>query len=321
VALHGLTADADLFLHQQVAGDLVQVARSIRGDVDVDQLSVSAQAGARYVLEVRPFAPQADFALSVALTPAGRNPVLTEFSYAAPGAAPVTAMALGDAMALTGGPANDLLIGGRFDDTLRGGGGRDTQLGGGGGDSLEGGAGDDWLQGGLGGDRIDGGEGVDTATFVGADAAVRADLRGLAGAGEAERDVFVSIENLHGGDFADTLTGDAGGNVLWGRFGADVLSGGLGDDTLDGGPGNDALAGGAGRDRYRFAPGSGADRVEGFEDGRDLLDYSAHPGVDGLAQLRITAVAGGVRIAAGADSVLLTGVNRSQITAADFDFA
>lgn len=319
-ALHSLTADADIYLYQQVGSNLVQMGRSIRPDIEVDQIAVSVQAGTRYVLEVRPFAPQTDYALSVALTPAGRSAVLSDFSYTAPGTAPVTVMALNRAMTLTGGPSNDLLMGGKFADILRGGNGNDVLIGGGGNDTVEGGIGNDWLQGGLGGDRLDGGPGTDTATYIGADEGVRADLRGIVGGGEAEGDTFVSVENLFGSNFADTLAGDANNNVLWGGFGNDWLYGYGGNDTLEGGPGDDVLLGGPGRDRYRFTPGSGQDRVVGFEDGQDLLDYTAHPGVRSLANVTITAVTGGVRVAAGADSVLLLGVNRAQITAADFDF-
>ena len=40
--------------------------------------------------------------------------------------------------------------------------------------------------------------------------------------GEAAGDSYISIENLHGTNFNDTLTGDGNDNVLVGGLGADV---------------------------------------------------------------------------------------------------
>jgi serralysin len=45
----------------------------------------------------------------------------------------------------------------------------------------------------------------------------------------------VSIENLTGSEFADTLIGDANPNILSGAGGRDILLGGDGPDTIDGG--------------------------------------------------------------------------------------
>jgi len=44
---------------------------------------------------------------------------------------------------------------------------------------------------------------------------------------------LVSIENLTGSNYADTLIGDTGANVLTGGAGNDVLNGGAGTDTLN----------------------------------------------------------------------------------------
>ncbi|MEL6424423.1 MAG: tandem-95 repeat protein, partial [Pseudomonadota bacterium] len=134
-------------------------------------------------------------------------------------------------------------------DTLRGGLGDDRIEGRGGADLLEGGADDDRLDGGADGDTLDGGEGSDTADYFFSDGAVQVSLAdGTAFGGHAEGDTLISIENLIGSDFADTLTGDDGANLLSGGRENDILDGGDGDDTLIGGRGADALIGGLGID-------------------------------------------------------------------------
>ncbi|MDW6021405.1 M10 family metallopeptidase [Mesorhizobium sp. BAC0120] len=62
----------------------------------------------------------------------------------------------------------------------------------------------------------------------------------------------VVIENAHGGNGNDTLTGNSVGNNLNGGAGNDVLFGGAGNDVLIGGPGSDRLNGGAGNDIFVF---------------------------------------------------------------------
>jgi hypothetical protein len=73
--------------------------------------------------------------------------------------------------------------------------------------------------------------GNDTVDYSHASTGVSADLSGqTAGTGAATGDTFISIENLRGTAFDDTLIGDGNNNVL---------EGGLGNDTLDGGGGFD----------------------------------------------------------------------------------
>jgi len=59
----------------------------------------------------------------------------------------------------------------------------------------------------------------------------------------------------------DRLNGFDGSDRLFGEDGDDVIAGARGDDWIDGGAGNDSLSGGAGNDSYRFARGSGHDRI------------------------------------------------------------
>jgi serralysin len=143
---------------------------------------------------------------------------------------------------LYGGPGDDHLYGGPGNDVLRGGGGDDRLFGGGGNDVLYGGAGNDVLRGGAGHDRLFGGPGND---------------------------------ELRGGDGDDILRGGTGHDRLFGGPGDDVLFGGSGNDLLVGGAGNDRLIGGSGMDTFVFQPNGGHDTVVDFEDGLDVLDFSA----------------------------------------------
>jgi Ca2+-binding RTX toxin-like protein len=98
---------------------------------------------------------------------------------------------------------------------------------------LVGGAGDDILRGRAGADTLDGGAGSDWASYSDSNAAVNVSLlTGFRAGGHAAGDVFISIENLQGSGFADTLNGDNGNNILEGGAGADRLNGNGGHDTV-----------------------------------------------------------------------------------------
>ncbi len=121
-------------------------------------------------------------------------------------------------------------------------------------DSLHGRDGDDILEGGAGPDLLDGGEGADWAVYAASGARgagrVYVDLLVRTGGGnDATGDRLVSIENVRGTGFADTLLGSEGDNVLDGNGGADQIAGYGGEDTIivderartDGGTGEDRL--------------------------------------------------------------------------------
>ncbi len=122
--------------------------------------------------------------------------------------------------------------------------------------------GDDELVGGAGDDRLDGGAGIDQARYFDAGGAVNVSLAiagpQAVGSGMGS-DTLISIEQLDGSNFNDTLTGDSNSNYLFGENGDDSLSGGDGNDSLNGGPGNDVIDGGNGLDvvSYEFGATSG----------------------------------------------------------------
>ena len=161
---------------------------------------------------------------------------------------------------ITGTSLDDVLVGNASPNFFDGQGGNDR---------LEGSDGPDTLRGSGGSDLLDGGGGVDTATYQG-QPSVTVTLDGVANdgtpqgtpgappAGEADN---VQTENVIGGLFADTITGDQGPNQLSGGDGDDTIRGRGGGDRLIGGAGLDALFGDDGDDTLEANDGL-ADRVD-----------------------------------------------------------
>lgn len=155
------------------------------------------------------------------------------------------------------------IIGTAFGDKLTGDAGDNT---------LQGGAGNDTLIGGLGNDILDGGAGNDTANYTGMTSGVTVNLSlsGAQNTGAGGYDTLISIENLSGTSYQDTLIGDGNANTI---------NGWAGKDTIIGGRGNDILTGGSGADSFRFSAGDGLDKITDFSiaDGdRIVLDAASY---------------------------------------------
>src|SRR5262249_40688389 len=139
-----------------------------------------------------------------------------------------------------------------------------------------------------------GGTGFDDVDFFSSTDAVTASLALQGGpqtiSGSQGIDVYTGFEDLDGGAYNDTLTGDDNSNFLQGRGGNDSLSGGDGDDYLRGGSGNDTIDGGAGFNRTDYFNATGGVHVDLTK--QDVLQViGADQGSDFL--LNITDARGG----------------------------
>jgi Ca2+-binding RTX toxin-like protein len=168
------------------------------------------------------------------------------------------------------------------------------------------------LIGGAGGDLLIGGAGIDTVSYLTASAGVDARmLAGVLNTGDAAGDGYVSIENLIGSEFADTLIGGAEDNTLAGRGGNDLLIGYLGNDVLNGGGGRDTVSGETGNDRLHG--GNGADILIG-DVGSDVFDFDTVAESSAGALARDVIRAGSVPAfegagATGGDLIDLSGID------------
>jgi Ca2+-binding RTX toxin-like protein len=161
----------------------------------------------------------------------------------------------------------NFMFGTNFDNVFVGGSSFDSLQGRGGNDQLLGLGGNDFLFGGLGDDLLDGGDGSDTASYTDATGSLTIDLTVITAqnvGGGRGLDTLRSIENLIGGYYADTLTGNGSDNAIEGGKGNDILSGAGGMDLLQDDYGDDHLFGGAGDDN--LSGGRGNDELDGGDD-------------------------------------------------------
>jgi Ca2+-binding RTX toxin-like protein len=100
---------------------------------------------------------------------------------------------------------------------------------------LTGVSGNDSIVGNSVNDSIVGGEGIDTVSYSTATGSVSVNLTTKRAIGASGTDTLITIENVTGSPFADTITGDLLNNLL---DGGDRI---LGNDTILGGGGVDSI--------------------------------------------------------------------------------
>lgn len=205
------------------------------------------------------------------------------------------------------------------DDTAGGGGcditgtsGDDELIGTGADETLCGLGGDDILRGNGGNDTLDGDGGYDVGVFDTAPSGVNVNLAAGTASGGAGSDTLISIEDVAGSAFADTLTGDATENFFYGLGGNDAFDGAGGFDrvvywnapsgvtvklkvgTATGGEGSDSLTSvediigsgfsdvliGAGGSNFIYA-GGGNDAVKGKSGPDDLFGEAGNDSFNG----------------------------------------
>ena len=130
-------------------------------------------------------------------------------------------------------------------------------------------------------------------------------------------DTLISVEDVRGTNFGDTIIGSTAANFLRGRGG---------DDTIEGGQGDDTLRGEGGDDLFVFNNGDGNDSISwgDFQAGAgtfDMLDVSAFGFASAAAALAAASDDGGGNTLVqldGDDSVRLIGVAVGSLHEDDF---
>ena len=179
--------------------------------------------------------------------------------------------------------------------------------------------------------KADGGTGTDLLSYGSMQHAVSVDMStGQTSYGGLVHDTFTNFENIEGSNFNDVIIGNAGNNILNGLGGDDILTGGLGKDT------------------FVFTADFGHDTVTDFTHGQDRIrleltnlhnyaDVLAHAEqtaqgvlihVDGVLNGAGSANPSVVDVAQGQagatvvhDTILLSGLHLTDLTATDFIFA
>ncbi len=109
-------------------------------------------------------------------------------------------------------------------------------------DQLYGEAGNDQFIADAGNDLLDGGADIDTVNFSDTATGIIVNLAtGTASDGLGGTDTLVSIENILGSSYGDTVIGDSNDNYIRLYLGDDIVYGGDGLDQLEGGAGSDTF--------------------------------------------------------------------------------
>ncbi len=204
-----------------------------------------------------------------------------------------TSVDLTTARFINTGEGNDTVDGTANNDDIRGGLGADLLIGRSGDDTISGGAGADLLIGMSNHDSVDGGGGNDHI-FLG-----------------------FGMDTAIGGAGNDTIEGLNGADHIAGNGGNDVIRGEQGTDTLIGGDGNDFLLGGTESDLFSFDGDDGADTINDFEIGIDLIEIT---GGMSFTDVLLTQAGSDLDISFSTTTVRLLGVDQNDVDSGDFLF-
>jgi Ca2+-binding RTX toxin-like protein len=148
-------------------------------------------------------------------------------------------------------------------------------------------SGNDILEGAGGADVLDGGAGHDYARYTRSNSAVSVNLTtGINTGADANGDILISIENIVGSAYGDTLTGNALSNVIDGGNGDDVLNGAGGVDTLTYVTSSSAVNVDISLSSSQNTGGSGYDTLSNFENliGSSYSDTLSGDGADNVIE-------------------------------------
>ena len=121
-------------------------------------------------------------------------------------------------------------------------------------DTLIGSEGANWFRPGSGNDYVDGMGGQDTVMYYDSTGSVNVNLQLATATGASiGNDILVSIEGVHGSNFADTIRlSNENNSYAFAGAGDDLVFGGTNDDDLIGESGNDTMDGGVGTDTASY---------------------------------------------------------------------
>jgi len=129
--------------------------------------------------------------------------------------------------------------------------------------------------------------------------------------------------HLYGGDGDDEIWGHGVNDLLLGGAGKDKLVAGNNGAFLEGGTGDDQLFGGRGPDTFSFFvfPGEtwGNDVINGFQHGKDHLDFAGLDLTYNSLKSNITYIGGNTLLQYGTSSITLVSVK--SVVESDFIFA
>ncbi|MBC7284891.1 MAG: calcium-binding protein, partial [Hoeflea sp.] len=107
--------------------------------------------------------------------------------------------------------------------------------------------------------------------------------------------------------------------TLTGTDNVNAVGNGL-DNILTGNSGNNSLNGGAGADIFRFLNNSGADTIQGFQNGLDRFDFASHTLVNSMANVTISTAGADALVTFAGGQFTVQGA-AGLIEASDFVFA